>query len=242
MKAILITSVMVFMCELLVAQDPRSLRHATTDSGSADFYVQLTGEKIKFADTLYYFWFKSQALHVSQGFASGNLLEGPFTEYYISGQLKSRGQFEEGLQTGEWKNWYESGQLQSIVNYENGLPHGNFFRYSVEGKIIESGSYRDGHFHGEIISNGTTTDYKNGSVKEKTKKDNAESDTKEKRFQLFKKENSEEREKGKWKSIFQRKEKDEKVKPEKQPEEKSKPENNTVVEKREKRKKQQQGE
>ncbi|MBI3133496.1 MAG: hypothetical protein HYZ14_02365 [Bacteroidetes bacterium] len=154
------------LSRLSFGQDPKELRHVTTDLFYADFYILLESKKIRYVDTLDYYWFKSQAIHNSQGFSSGHVLNGPFIQYYISGQLAEQGQFEAGLKTGEWKTWYETGQLQSIENYENGVLEGNFFKYDPAGKITVSGSYKSGNFHGEIVENGTVTDYKNGRKRE----------------------------------------------------------------------------
>lgn len=156
------------------AQNANELRHVTTDSTYVDFYVQLDAEKTKYADTLYYAWFKSQAVHITQGFASGHLLNGPYTAYYISGQLFERGEFETGLRDGEWKTWYESGKIRSIENYDNGVLEGNFFHYNEAGTLVESGNYKAGKYHGEIIINGEASEYKNG--KRQSKKNKPEED------------------------------------------------------------------
>jgi len=154
-----------------MGQDAKELRHVTTDLHYADFYIQLESEKIKYVDTLYYFWFKSQAIHNSQGYASGYLLNGSFTQYYASGQLSEQGIFEDGLKTGEWKSWYETGQLKSIRNYEAGVMEGNFFTYNEHGVVVESGAYKSGRFHGKIIENGIVTKYKRGKQKVRKEKE-----------------------------------------------------------------------
>ena len=148
-----------FFCALSSqAQELKELRHYTTDINSADFYISLDDKKVKYVDTLDYFWYKSQKIHVTQGYAGGDLLNGSYTKFYTSGQLAERGQFEMGLQIGEWKTWYESGQLSSIYNYQNGVLDGNYFKYDQSGKLIESGNYKSGKFHGDKISNCQTTE------------------------------------------------------------------------------------
>lgn len=219
---------LVFFVSVLVFSQEPDLRHVTTDSCKADFYIQLEDKKVKYVDTLFYHWFKSQKVHVTQGFASGYLLTGVYTAYFFSGQMLERGTFDNGLKTGEWKIWYESGQLQSIMNYDEGLLSGNFFRYNEAGKLIESGSYKSGKFHGEIIENGIVTEYKNGRRKEeKAEKDAATESDKPEKMPLFKKQKDDSTEepvkddgekKFSLKKIFQKKSPEEK---EKKPKEKS---------------------
>jgi hypothetical protein len=174
------------------SQDLIELRHYVTPHNSADFYISLGAEKVKFIDTLDYSWFKSQQLHVTQGYAGGNLLDGPFTEYYVSGQLSRSGIFEQGLQTGEWKSWYESGQLASIYNYKNGVLHGNYFLFDSTGQLIGSGHFRNGKYHGKKVENGEETRFRNGKKKEKKiKGDKPEKDKSEKEKEEGEKESDE---------------------------------------------------
>ena len=184
------------------AQELKELRHFTTTDYSADFYISLDDKKVKYVDTLNYYWFKSQKVHITQGYAGGDLLNGSFTKFYVSGQLAERGEFEFGLQIGEWKTWYETGQLESIYNYENGVLDGNYFKYNESGKLIESGNYRNGKFHGDKIENGETIEYKNGKRKEKKKKKIKEGEDSEE-IKEDKKENF-------WSRIFKKKSDEEK--------------------------------
>ncbi|MBL7897243.1 MAG: hypothetical protein JNJ99_01825 [Crocinitomicaceae bacterium] len=147
----------------IFCQDLVSLRHSRTDTFKADFYILSAEKKIKFIDTLDYYWFKSQQVHSTQGCASGNLLQGKYTCYYLSGQLAEQGNFISGLKSGEWKSWFESGQLKSIFNFESGVLHGNFFEYNETGRLVKSGNYKNGLLHGEIVINGDIIEYKNGT-------------------------------------------------------------------------------
>lgn len=175
MNYLLFASIVLFP-GLAFSQEARELRHVTTPLYYADFYIELESKKIKYADTLYYYWFKSQALHSSQGYAAGYLLNGPFIQYYASGQLAEQGEFELGLKTGEWKSWYESGQLEAVQHYEEGILNGPFFRYNEEGKLVASGTCKAGHLHGDVMVEGTVTNYKHGQKKERNKKSEAASD------------------------------------------------------------------
>lgn len=128
----------------LFSQDFTRLRHATTESYKMDFYILLEDKKIRYQDTLTYYWFKAQKLHKTQGHSSGNLLHGSFSKYYISGQLAEYGQFDFGLRSGEWTTWYDSGQIKTIEYYKNGILHGRFKCYDEVGNIIEQGHHKKG--------------------------------------------------------------------------------------------------
>ena len=45
---------------------------------------------------------------------------GPYKDYYDSGELKIEGQYQFKKRVGEWKNYYKNGQVSSIYNYKNG--------------------------------------------------------------------------------------------------------------------------
>lgn len=166
----------LILIHLGLAQEAKELRHEVTASYSADFYIRLEDKKIKYADTLYYAWFKSQKVHITQGYSSGYLLHGSYQQYYVSGQLAQSGQYATGLKNGEWKTWYESGQLKSLYSYDNGVLEGSFYCYDESGKITESGTYKSGRFHGDITENGEVTEYRNGKRKEKKVKEDSETD------------------------------------------------------------------
>jgi len=125
-------------------QDKKELRHTTTDEFKCDFYVDLNSTTRLHKDTVQYFWFKSQAIHVTQGGSDGKLLDGPFSKFYHSGQLAEKGVFRQGLKQGEWKAWYESGKLKSVYSYRSGMAKGRYFLYNDNGELIESGKIKNG--------------------------------------------------------------------------------------------------
>ena len=46
--------------------------------------------------------------------------EGPFTDYYPSGELKISGQYENGKRDGQWKTYHKNGQIERLFSYNNG--------------------------------------------------------------------------------------------------------------------------
>lgn len=140
----ILTFGLLLMGQSLFSQDLAGLRHCTTESYKMDFYVLLEDKKIRYRDTLPYYWFKAQKVHKTQGHSAGNLLHGSFSKYYISGQLAEHGEFEFGLRSGDWMTWYNSGQIKAVEHYKNGILHGRFERYDEAGNITEQGHYKKG--------------------------------------------------------------------------------------------------
>lgn len=126
------------------SQELKELRHTKTTAYKCDFYISFSEKKMKYEDTLHYFWFKAQKIHNTQGSSEGHLLNGSFTKFYHSGQMAEYGQFERGLKDGQWKSWYESGNLKTIYHYSNGQLSGNYTLYNESGDIRESGKIKRG--------------------------------------------------------------------------------------------------
>lgn len=141
---IVIYLVLVIISSNGYTQEKKKLRHTTTDEFKCDFYVDLNSTTRLHKDTVQYFWFKSQAIHVTQGGSDGKLLNGPFSKFYHSGQLAEKGVFKLGLKQGEWRSWYESGKLKSVYFYRSGMAKGRYFLYNDNGELIESGKIKNG--------------------------------------------------------------------------------------------------
>ena len=131
-------------CQLVSGQELKELRHTTTTDYVCDFYITFSEKKVKYEDTLHYFWFRAQKVHTTQGASDGNLLHGPFSKFYHSGQLAEKGEFEKGLKTGVWKSWYETGRLKSIYNYNDGELSGRYQLFNENGDLRESGKIKKG--------------------------------------------------------------------------------------------------
>lgn len=170
----------IFFLGICYGQTNASLRHVVNDTMSADFFVQLESEKIKYEPERIYFWFKSQELHFSQGNASGYLLNGSFTAYFHSGQLKTKGNFKSGLQHGVWEEWHENGLLKSRFHFEEGVLTGAFVCFDSTGNLQSSGSYKAGDYHGDVVINGEEKKFKNGNELAEKEKKEKEAKNKEK--------------------------------------------------------------
>jgi antitoxin component YwqK of YwqJK toxin-antitoxin module len=95
--------------------------------------------------------------------------QGPWKEFYESGQLKAEGKYKDGKRIGEWKfyhpnakieetgyydnkgrldgDWkwyYEDGELRKEMSFSEGLEDGPMAEYSEDGKVIVKGTYVEG--------------------------------------------------------------------------------------------------
>jgi antitoxin component YwqK of YwqJK toxin-antitoxin module len=95
------------------------------------------------------------------------LKDGPWSWWYINGQLQMAGQFKEGIPVGKftwwyqnaqkqaegeyidgqmhglWITWHQNGLKQSQGEYENGTPVGRWQQWNADGRVAESQEYHD---------------------------------------------------------------------------------------------------
>ncbi len=64
-----------------------------------------------------------------------------YTEYYISGELKSKGKKFEGKKEGRWLFYYEDGANQAKGTYKQGKKFGPWVYYNESGSIKAEGNY-----------------------------------------------------------------------------------------------------
>jgi antitoxin component YwqK of YwqJK toxin-antitoxin module len=99
--------------------------------------------------------------------------QGPWKEYYLTGELKSEGVYENGKRIGLWKyyhqnkkieqigkfnkkgkpdgdwKWYfESGNILREETFINGLPEGEMREYDDSGAVVTKGNYIEGEKDG----------------------------------------------------------------------------------------------
>jgi antitoxin component YwqK of YwqJK toxin-antitoxin module len=70
---------------------------------------------------LFYYWYTAGSIHFTQGGYSGKLLNGTYTEYYLSKNLKQQGTYKKGLKDGIWQSWNDDGTLNARSKWKNGL-------------------------------------------------------------------------------------------------------------------------
>ncbi|MXV15752.1 toxin-antitoxin system YwqK family antitoxin [Hufsiella ginkgonis] len=113
-----------------------------------------------------YHWYSANRIRTTQGGFSGKLLDGNYTEYYLSKDLKEKGSFKNGLKHGEWLAWSADGKLKSRERWRTGAKYGDYFVYDPAGKLLEQGTYRNDKLNGKVrkyvADSVVVTRYKNG--------------------------------------------------------------------------------
>ena len=74
-------------------------------------------------------------------FYSDNKLQGPNREWYENGQQAHEAFFVNGLEDSTFSNWWESGQLYVKGQYDNGKRIGKWVFYEEDGTVRKRKKY-----------------------------------------------------------------------------------------------------
>ena len=102
--------------------------------------------------------------------SDGQALNGDWTIYYPSGNVKARGRFKDSKKYGEWTHYFFSGKIKAKENYQNDKQVGKQLYYSIQGLPIYDQFYQDDKKEGvqtDYFINGniySVTDYKAGKI------------------------------------------------------------------------------
>ncbi len=89
-----------------------------------------------------------------------NLLEGKYISYFLSGNVKSQGEFAYNKATGDWVYYYESGSIKNTGSFMRGRTMGIWTYYFENGNIRSEGILDDNVKVGEWSFH-----YEDGSIK-----------------------------------------------------------------------------
>lgn len=182
--------IVVLFISIFLFFKPNPKRQIITDDYNYDFSILLEKNE-KYNTAKSYTWYGNGELHVSEGGASGYLLNGLFTKSYISGAIAEQGEFKKGLKQGTWTTWYLSGKKNTVSNWKEGILSGSVAVFSETGNLISKGKYNKGKKQGVWVDFITkdTLRYKLGEIKNEKKqkhKDKAKFDF----FKIFTKNDS----------------------------------------------------
>lgn len=76
------------------------------------------------------------------------VLHGPYTSYYSSGEIKSRGNFYQGTASGIWEYYYENGNLKMKGALKNNINHGLWIYFYEDGQVSMEGEIYQGKRNG----------------------------------------------------------------------------------------------
>lgn len=80
------------------------------------------------------------------------LYNGPWSTYHENGQLKSHGTYERGNKTGTWKYFHENGALEVEGTYDKDGPSGEWLYNYPNGYTHKRLNYIQGNVVGEVIT------------------------------------------------------------------------------------------
>ena len=92
--------------------------------------------------------------------SQSQVIQGPYTLYYLDGGIQAKGQFEEDQAVGHWEYFYENGNPKMAGNLKNNTNYGKWVFYYESGKKNREGELYDGLRQGEW-----TFYYENGQIK-----------------------------------------------------------------------------
>ena len=77
--------------------------------------------------------------------------QGPWKEYYRSGELKAEGRYRDNKKVGTWKYYYRNGNLEQTGSYIAGLPDGTWEWYYPDQSLLREEEYVMGDEEGKSI-------------------------------------------------------------------------------------------
>lgn len=80
----------------------------------------------------------------AEGLYKGGKKDGAWTFYHRSGAVEQKGNYQAGLPQGAWVWYYESGARHREENYRKGKEEGASVEYDEDGAVITQGEYIDG--------------------------------------------------------------------------------------------------
>lgn len=77
--------------------------------------------------------------------------EGPWTNYFPSGQVKSKGRYVENNRSGKWIFYFESGKRMQTGEYKQDAPDGEWIWYYPDGNVLRDEQYLNGKEDGHSV-------------------------------------------------------------------------------------------
>ena len=125
--------------------------------------ISAKSKRINVQDELTYYWYASNKIMETTGGYDGKILNGPYTSFYVTGNLKEKGTFRNGIKNGEWITWYETGKMKEVNVWRKGVKSSTSKKFDINGDIISETKYKNGKLNGYEIT------YVNGKVIAKKK-------------------------------------------------------------------------
>ncbi len=98
-----------------------------------------------------YYWYTSNKIIHTRGGYEGKVLNGSYTSFYISGNLKEKGSYKNGMKHGEWTSWFENGNIREIILWKNGLKQGSVKSFDEQGNLLLVSQFKKGLLNGQQL-------------------------------------------------------------------------------------------
>ena len=93
-----------------------------------------------------------QGIKVAEGLLDDEgMRQGKWKEYYLTGELKAEGEYQENLRVGEWKYYNGYGNIEQTGKYWKGLPNEEWIWYYPNKKMHRREHYDKGNLEGEYV-------------------------------------------------------------------------------------------
>lgn len=140
---------------IVIAQRPDKQKTFDINIALRDSIVKAeaiyNSEKIKPHQERFYYWFKTNRIYVTQGSFDGKLLHGKFSCFYADGNLKSKGEFKNGMKQNEWLSWDKQGIVESVTTWKKGIKQGPYKEYDPTGNLSVKAHYSKNKLHGKYF-------------------------------------------------------------------------------------------
>ncbi|MCI5054994.1 MAG: hypothetical protein MRY83_02735 [Flavobacteriales bacterium] len=86
----------------------------------------------------------------AEGTYKGGLRVGVWVFYHLNGKVEQKGKYDAaGRPSGDWKWYYDNGAVQREESFYAGKEEGTLIEYNDTGRVISQGEYLDGEREGE---------------------------------------------------------------------------------------------
>ena len=83
--------------------------------------------------------FNGELEGIQQGLISEGRKQGQWLEFWVTGQLKSKGMYNDGKKTGTWLFFYTNGQLLEVIS--QGYANPGYYQTTWDARDYSSGIY-----------------------------------------------------------------------------------------------------
>lgn len=90
---------------------------------------------------------------VGSGILDGEgVKQGPWEEFYTTGELRAKGNYIDGARVGKWEFYHINGKIEQKGKYKaGGKPHGTWYWYYEDGSLLREETFINGKEDGEMI-------------------------------------------------------------------------------------------